>query len=393
VLAVAAAVSLPHWFEPVRWSDPDALYYQAKMLKFRGQDERTALHRAFSSSIARQLHRAEESKAASRRQFTSSRWIDYSSRFFRRRPVVPLIAAGVYPAFGDRSLLTVSMVGYLLLALALYALLRRRFSSTTSVVVTIACLLAPPLRTFSFVPMTDSWGLLLETCALLAAVLTFDRGMRWLAVWAAVIVALSVTRDDTIVPLVAVLCLVIHQRDRRSALLAATGVAAALPAPLIFGNASVRENFAYVFSGYNPPKDDSWSFVLSEFWPHLRHLIRADLTWGVTDLGLLAPIWYLGLALAAVGVVLLIRSARAGDPFFLLHCYSLIGAAILVALFGDYSGLRQELVFIPPLAVGLALLVDRALKSEGVRRRARQLVPAAARGPSPGRSWGTCSSA
>ena len=143
-----------------------------------------------------------------------------------------------------------------------------------------------------------------------------------------------------------------RRSDRRSALLAATGVAAALPAPLIFGNASVRENLAYVFSGYNPPKDGSWGFVLGEYWPHVRHLLRADLTWGVTDLGLLAPIWYIGLALAAVGVVLLIRSAWGSDPFFRLHCYSLIGAAILLALFGDYSGLREELVLIPPLAVG-----------------------------------------
>jgi hypothetical protein len=287
------------------------------------------------------------------------------------------MAAGIYPVFGDRSLLTASMVGYLLLALALYALLRRRFSSTTSAVATIACILLPPLRLYSFVPMTDSWGVLLETCALLAAVLTFDRGTRWLTFWVASIAALSVTRDDTIVPLVAVACLLIQQRERRSALLTVTGVAAALPAPLIFGNVSVRGNLAFVFSNYYPPNDDSWGFVLSNYFPHIRHLIRADLTYG-THVGWPAPLWYGGLALVAVGVVLLIKSVRAADPFFPLLCYSLVGAALFVALFADYSGLREELVFIPPIAVGLALLVDKASNSEALKRLRARLVRRAA---------------
>jgi hypothetical protein len=377
VLAVAAASSLPHWFEPVLWSDPDAINYQAKVLAFRGQDERTALHRLFASPIAAKFRRDEATKPPSRRRSSNPYLIDYGTRFFRRRLVVPLMAAGIYPVFGDRSLLTVSMVGYLLLALALYALLRRRFSSTTSAVATIACILLPPLRLYSFVPMTDSWGVLLETCALLAAVLTFDRGTRWLTFWVAAIAALSVTRDDTIVPLVAVACLLIQQRERRSALLTVTGVAAALPAPLIFGNVSVRGNLAFVFSNYYPPKDDSWGFVVSNYFPHVRHLIREDLAYG-THVGWAAPLWYVGLAVLAVGVALLIKSVRAADPFFPLLGYSLVGAVLFVALFADYSGLREELVFIPPIAVGLALLVDKASNSEALKRLRARLVRRAA---------------
>jgi 4-amino-4-deoxy-L-arabinose transferase-like glycosyltransferase len=385
------AITLPSWFGKVRWNDPDALFYQAKTLSFRGQDERAALYRTFFSPIADQLQHDEQRYPRKEGpQYTSPRWIDYNRRFFRRRPVVPLVAAAVYPIFGLRSLLSVSLLGYILLAVALYALLRRRFSATISVVATTACILIPPVRNFSFLPMTDSWGVLLETCALLAAVLTFDRGPRWLAAWIAAIAVLALTRDDTVVPLVAAGCLALHQRDRRSGLLVATGVAAWLPT-LLLGNVSVRENLAYVFSNYYPPKDGSWSFVLHQYWPHFRHLVREDLLYG-THLGAWAPVWYVGLALGAAGLALLLISVRRPDPFFRLLAYSVVGGFVFLLLFGAYTGLRQELVLVPPIAVGLALLMETATKWVAARRRRGepetepQLAPAAASGPSPGRA-------
>jgi hypothetical protein len=368
VLVVAAASSLSSWWAPVWWSgDPDTLYFQAKVLRFRGENERVALHRLFAGPQASGLRKLDERRPAAKRQFTNARWIDYSSRFFRRRVFVPLLAAAAYPVFGERSLLTVSLLGYLLLSLALYALLRRRFSSTVSAVVTCACMLTPSLRRNSFIPMSDSWSILLETCALLAAVFTFQRSMRWLVPWMAALGAASLTRDVTVVPLIAVLCLAIHTRSRRSVLLAATGVASTLPALLAFGNASVRENLAFVFSGYNPPHDASWSFVLHHYWPNVRDLARLDLQYG-TGLGWQTPLWYLGILLAAAGVVLLVRSAARGDLFFLLHGYSLIGAAVFLAVFDGYSAFREELVFLPPVAVGLALL------AKGVDDRVRMKV-------------------
>jgi hypothetical protein len=356
VLAVALVSSLPTWWAPVRWSgDPDSLYYQAKVLKFWGENEREALHKLFAGPQGSGLRELEERRRPARRQFTNANWIDYSSRFFRRRVFVPLLAASLYPVFDDRSLLTVSLLGYLLLSLALYALLRRRFSSNVSAIVSCICMLSPPLRQSSFIPMSDSWSILLETCALLTAVLTLQRGMRWLGPWIVLLVAASLTRDVTVVPLIAVLCVAIQTRTRRSALLAATGAASIAPALLVFGNASVRENLAFVFSGSNPPYDASWTFVLRNYWPHFRNLARLDFYYGI-GLGWQAPLWYLAILLAVIGAVLLIRSAARGDPFFLLHGYALLGAAVFVALFDEYSALRQELVFLPPVAVGLALL-------------------------------------
>ncbi|HEX3738072.1 MAG TPA: hypothetical protein VHV53_11060 [Solirubrobacterales bacterium] len=213
VLLVAALASLHAWVSPVRWSDPDFLYYQAKALSFRGQDEHTALHEAFASPLADEVLAGERAELredpAAPRKFTNPHWIDYSSRFYHRRILVPLMAAAIYPIFGLRSVLTMSLIGYLLISLALFALLRRRFGLWTSAVVAGVCVLAPPLRHASFVPGTDSWGLLLEICALLAAVLTFDRGSRWIAAWFVSLAALSVTRDDSVVPLVAAACLLL----------------------------------------------------------------------------------------------------------------------------------------------------------------------------------------
>jgi hypothetical protein len=378
VLAVAILASLHAWIEPVEWSDPDGLYYQAKTLSFRGEDERQALHRAFHSPIAEQV--LEDEREALRqdpdraRQFTDPRWIDYTSRFFERRLFVSALAAGIYPVFELRSVLTVSLIAYLLLSVALYAFLRRRFSPWLSAAVASICILAPPVRDVSFVPMTDSWGLLLETCALLAAALTYDRSQRWLWGWVGAMALLSITRDDSVVPLVAVGLLLLHQRDRRSLLLVCSGVAAVLPAILFLGNTSVRGNLAYVFSDFNPPYEESWKFVLHYYPSNLENLLSSDLSYG-THLGAEGVLWYLGLATVAFGVFLLAKRLRTQDSFYRLAAYALPGAALYVLLFGKYSEMRQEVVFLPPLAVALALALERAIAFIRERRLAAEPQP------------------
>jgi hypothetical protein len=370
VFAVAVLATLHAWVEPVEWSDPDGLYYQAKALSFRGEDERTALHEAFDSPIADQVLEDEREALKAdpdrERQFTNPEWIDYTSRFFERRLFVSALAAGIYPVFELRSVLTVSLVAYLLLSLALYAFLRRRFSPWVSAGVASVCILAPPIRDTAFVPMTDSWGLLLETCALLAAALTYDRSQRWLWGWVGALALLSITRDDSVVPLVAAGLLLLHQRDRRSLLLVGTGVAAVLPAIAAFGNTSIKENLSYAFSGFNPPYEETWKFVFHYYPENLRELVGSDAGYGA-HLGAEGILWYLGLAVALYGLFLLVKRVPIGDAFFRLAAYALPGAALYVLLFGRYSDLRQEIVFLPSLAVGLALAVERG--AELVRER------------------------
>lgn len=358
VVAVAGASSLSAWRSPVWWAaDPDSLYFQAKVLKFRGHNERVALHRLFAGPEGSELRALEARAHPIHPQFTNPVWIDYTSRFFRRRVFVPLLAAAVYPLFGERSLLNVSLIGYLLLALAIYALLRQRFSRATSVAATCVCILSPPARRHGLVPMSDSWSVLLETCALFAAVLVLERRRVWLIFWMAVLAAASLTRDVTVVPLVAVFLLALHPRFRRESLtLFGTGVAAVLPAYLIYGNTSVRENLAYVFNASNPPPDSSWGFVVRHYLPSLRQLARHDLHYG-TGLGWETPLWFLGLVVTGIGTILLVRRAVRGDSFFLLQAYAIIGACFFVLLYDSYSGFREELAFLPPVAVSLALVV------------------------------------
>jgi hypothetical protein len=112
-------------------------------------------------------------------------------------------------------------------------------------------------------------------------------------------------------------------------------------------------------------------------------MVRSDWLYS-THLGWKTPLWLAGLALAAVGTVLLVRAfLRARDPFFRLLTYSLIGAAAVVALFDTNSGFRIELVFLPPIAVGLALVTDkvrarlrRAGRERGLHRIPRRPSPA-----------------
>jgi hypothetical protein len=373
VLLVAGAASLSSWSGPIRWSaDPDTLYYQAKVLSFRGQNERAALYRLFAGPQGSGLRRIDLRQPPGLRRYTNRRWLNYSLSGFRRRVFVPLIAAGLYPLFGERSLMDVSLIGYLLLGLALYALLRRRLSATASAVATCICLLSAPLRKHSFVPMTDSWSVLLETGALLGAALVLDRGKRWLPLWIVALAAASFTRDVEVVPLVAVLGLCLHRNRRTAVVLAAIGVLAVLPALLLFGSkapgdTSPRAQLAFALNDFRPPRDSSWSFILSHYWPSFRNLIHGDLLYG-KSLGWQAPLWYLALGLAVIGTILLVRWARRGDRFFQLIAYSLIGALGFVVLYGRYSFVREELVFLPALAVALGLVIRDGRRLPHVRR-------------------------
>jgi hypothetical protein len=284
--------------------------------------------------------------------------VRYSAQFYRRRWLVPLMAAAIYPAAGNRSLLYVSIAGYVLAGLLLFALMRRRFSDGVSVLVSIACLLLPPVRTFAGLPLTDSWGLALEIGALIAALAALERGGRWIAVWVLTMVALSFTRDSTVVLFAAVGWAVLVTRTRRSMVVLAGGVAASLPALVLFG-APLERQMAYVIQGFHPPTVVSWSYVISHYPATLGSFLREDAHYPQT---LAYPaVWYaIGAAVvAAVGYMFIAGPWR--DPFFMLSRGAFIGAVAVVALLPNYTGLRLELVFVPVVAAGLAFTVTRLI--------------------------------
>jgi len=350
LVLVALVAVLPRLVGPVHWT-PDGLFYQAHIYEIRGDSESAALHREFSSPAAIAITEPDN-------RLGNPNWVTYSAQFYSRRWLVPLIAAAIYPVTGDRSLVYVSIAGYVLTGLLLFALLRRRFSDGVSLLVSIACLLLPPVRTFGGYPLTDSWGLALEIGALIAALLALERGGRWIGVWALTMLALSFTRDSTVVVLAAVAWVVLVTRTRRSGLVLGTGVVASVPAFALFGAPLVRQ-LSYVLQGFHPPTVVSWSYVSHHYPAALSSVLRQDAHY---PLGLSFPVFWFAVAavLLAALVYMFIASPR-GDPFFMLSKGAFVGAAALIAASINYTGLRIELVFIPSIAVALALAVTRLL--------------------------------
>lgn len=403
------------WNEPVNWSS-DALFYQAHTLMLRGESEQTALRTTLTGEPGRQVRLTAAGNLHELAQLRDPRWIAYNEQITRRRVLVPALAAAVYPLFGLWSLQAVSLAGYLAFGLLLYALLRRRFQPGASTIVVSVCLLLPAMRLWSQHPLTDSWGVALETACLLAGLLVLDRGVRWLPLWVVAIAALSLTRDATVVVVAGAAWVAVRERTPRSILLTLTGAAAALPAPLAFGNPlgnAVGNAVGNFQSGY---------------WPSLQTMLRQDLyvnTIGsqqrLTGLVLLGGIalllvrpqteavasarrlasiaclayvvfnllsmafffsgLYVPVGLIFIsGLALLFAPLRPVDPSLRLFRGAAVACAGYLALYPTASGFRLELVFLPLVAVGAARAVARwgiAPKREGARRPQleRQLEP------------------
>jgi hypothetical protein len=359
VVAVAAAPGFVKLDEP----NSDGLFYEVEKLEIEGHDEAEATRMVFDAPIARQTAAIEDEPDEPR--VLDPAWVEYSKRFYQRRWLVPVLAAGVEPLVGDepgRALRVASLIGYVLIAPVLFLLLRRRFPAGLSAVLAVACTLAPPVYKWSLGMRVDSWGLLLQSLGLLAAVLVKDRGLRWLPLWVAALAALSITRDATAILLLAVLILLWSERRDRAArrtdlALLGTGLVAALPA-FVLGGTPVRDNLAYVISGYEIPDESSWDFVASGYLDQLWRTISTDLSYP-TDFSLpVAVALYAGLALAAAALVAVLLRPAHGDPYFTLVKAAIPGCVLLLLLANNPQAYRLELVFVPTAAVGLATLAS-----------------------------------
>jgi hypothetical protein len=240
-----------------------------------------------------------------------------------------------------------------------------RFSTRLSAALALACTLAPPVYKWSLGMRVDSWGLMLESLGLLAAVLVKDLGRRWLLLWVAAIAALSITRDATAILLPAVAwLLIVERRDpdarRTNLALLGTGLAAALPA-FVLGGTPVRDNLAYVIAGYKIPEDSSWSYVASGYLDQLWRTISTDFNDPLKFATPVAIVLYAGLALAVAALVAVAARPSRGDPYFSLMKAALPGCVVLLLLANNPQAYRLELVFVPMAAVGLAVLAVRLL--------------------------------
>ena len=358
LLVVGVLVSLAYSGPDVRWS-PDGLFYEAQKREVQGDDAEAAREQVFASAIAASLKREEADLAEPLQRVDNPAWVDYSAQFYRRRWTVPALGAAVDPIFGDRSLEQVSLIGWALLAPLLYLLLRRRFSQGLSAAASIFCFALPPLFDVAPAPGTDTLGLALLIAGLLFALLVRDSGLRWLPAWIAAVVALSFTRDLTIVLVIATAWLAFRERSQRVALVAASGALASLPAPLIF-SAPVRDNLAYVLNDFRIPSETSWSSIASEYPSQLSDVIVNDLKYpGSSPFGDLLTL-AIG-AVVVVALVMLVLPQRRGDPLVTLVRAAAVGGVVTILVSINYSGMRLELVFVPAVATGLALLGERLL--------------------------------
>ena len=296
IAAIACASIWPAFDNPVTWT-PDALYYQARMLEIRGADHDAAMSTTFDGALSAELRARDPQKTG------NPAWVAYNEPFYARRLAIPLAGAALYPLEGDRSLLDISLAGYVAALLALFALLLMRFRLAIAAAVTLVTVFLPPLVDHASFPLTDSWGLALETSAFAAAILTLDRGRRWLPLWICAVLLLAFTRDSTWIPILAAGWCAWRLRSRDALWLFATGVAAALPALLLF-RAPVRSLLALLVNDSEVPSDTSWSFIASHYPRAALELIHAN--GGFVRDGA----WYAALYLVGGVLLLLIFALR-----------------------------------------------------------------------------------
>lgn len=347
LLVLGLCLALPFSTAEPRWYT-DSLYYEAQRLELRGVPHEAALREVFEGERAESL-RGKLPSAERRSEYAD---------FYRRRWTVPALAAAATPLWGERSLRNVSLVGWALLPPLLFLLLRRGFSTRASVAASCAATLLPPLLMWAPAPLGDSWGLTLLVAGLLAAFLA-QADLRWLPAWGLIALVASFTRDLGLIFVIATGWLALVQRSRRTAVVAAVGLLASIPAPLLF-SAPLKTNLAYLVNGFSIPTGDvGWGWIAARYPGAVSETIWDDLVYPFhVDL----PYELLALAFApfvVAGIWLLFRSER--TPFLTMMRASALAGTTTILLSPNYTGLRLELVFVPAIATGFALVSERFL--------------------------------
>lgn len=345
LLAVGAGFAAHRWPSKSQWTTSDSLFYQANLLRVQGAEKNEALIKVFDGPLASTLREAEAGRPADGRKVSNPAWVAYSARFYERRWVVPILAAAAEPKLGDKALAAVSLVGYALCGPLFFLLFRRRFGTAPSVIGALGCLILFPFRYWSGFPLTDSFGVALEAAALLGGLLVIEKGPLFLPLWVLALCVLGFTRDAGLIALAGAVWLLIRERTRTGALLVATGLVALLPAPLIF-RVPLREQLAYVVSGYRIPTSTSWSFVFDHYPHAVEELVRKDLSY-LFHHALSAIIVVGGLAL----LLILLRGRNSVDRFL---SAAAVGSLAYLVLLPNYTGFRLELVVVPFAGLGIA---------------------------------------
>ena len=344
-LVALAMLAAARWTSPVQWK-PDSLFYQAHVYQVQGDSHAVAYRKVFTGPLSLPRREGDAGLPLAQRRVGTPEGVRYSERFYERRWFVPAVAALLSPLYGTDALRVTSLVTYVLLGPALYALLRLRARRTTAFLVAAGALVLAPVLFIAGHPMMDVCGVLLETAAAAGALLALERSRRWLALWIVALAALALTRDSTVILGFGAVWLALRERTRASLLLVVLGAAVALPAPLVLG-APLREAMAYTYENFYRPPDSSWGWVVGHYWPAFHSLVRHNLTYLQTH-----PFTALYLVGGYLGLFL-VRSH--GDRFTRFFRAAAVCSILLDALQPNYTAFRLELTFVPIAAAGLAL--------------------------------------
>jgi hypothetical protein len=346
-LVVAALVAVGGSLSgPPRWT-PDGLFYHARSLELDGMDREAALERAFQGPIGAELRARDPERSG------DPDWVSYNAQFYERRLTVPLAALAVEPLAGERAVLDISLAGYIAAVLAIFALLLTRFRLAIAAVVTLATIFLPALVSHSSYPLTDSWGLALETAALASGIFALQRGPRWLVAWGASLLVLAFTRDSSWIPIAASAWLILSLRSRVTWAMLGIGIAAAIPVLFAF-SMPTRELLAMMLNGLQPAPDASWGFVAEHYPGALVDFVRAD--GGFVRDGA----WYSAAYLVAgLALLFLLARGRHRTPPITFVQGAAVAALAYVLVLPVFSAFRLELVCVPMAAFGLGLGAER----------------------------------
>ena len=205
-------------------------------------------------------------------------WVDYNEPFYERRVAVPLAGAALYPRDrGDRSLLDLSLAGYVAALLALFGLLLLRFRHRGRRDGRSRCWLLPPLDAPLVVPADGQLGSRPRdrspSAPRSSRSTAGSGGCRSGSARSCCSHSRETACGSRSLRSAGALCAAAIAR--RSVTLFATGVAAALPALLLF-TAPVRDLLALLVNDSELPSDTSWAFIASHYPGALVELIRAN---------------------------------------------------------------------------------------------------------------------
>jgi hypothetical protein len=339
-------------------------------LEVRGASAQAAQQEVFHSALARPAIAQEPSVA-------KPSWQSFERQFFRRRWLVPVLAASIAPLAGLRALPDVAIVGYLLFGLALCMLLASSYGAALSLPASALCLALAPMRDWGLRPMTDSWGLALTVAAIGFALLTCGRSYRWLPAWLVTMIALSFTRDLALIPLAALAWLALASREtavrRRVLVTAVGGVIVTFPPYLLFG-ASLRLTLASIIAGFEIPSraHATWSYIAAHYPSLVYQTIKFDFHYMVSN-----PTVGLSVML---GLIALFAVPARGKWLVLAMRGATVGWLVVFAVDPVVTGFRYELGLLAPVAVGLCSLADHLLSARADRRslRAKEAAVASA---------------